>query len=57
VAGGGVIASLNDAMLMMPRTTLLPGGHHELYLLTGFAVAAVGATLLGLFDRGITMFR
>jgi hypothetical protein len=57
VAGGVVIAALNDAMLMVPRTTLLPGGHHEAYLLTGFAVATLGSNLLGLFDRGITMFR
>lgn len=56
VALGIVIAALNDLMLMGDDLTLLPGGHNELYLFLGIAVAGSSTWLLGLFDRGTTVF-
>lgn len=44
-------------MLMGEDVTLLPGGHSELYLLLGIAVAGSSTWFLGLFDRGTTVFR
>lgn len=56
VALGIVIAAANDVMLMGDDLTLLPGGHNEVYLLLGIAVAGSSAWFLGLFDRGTTIF-
>lgn len=53
---GIVIAAANDLMLMGDDLTLLPGGHSELYLLLGIAVAGSSTWFLGLFDRGTTVF-
>lgn len=53
---GVVVAALNDVMLMGENVTLLPGGHSELYLMLGIAVAAGATWFLGLFDRGTTIF-
>ena len=56
VALGVVIAAMNDLMLMGDDLTLLPGGHNELYLLLGIAVAGSSTWFLGVFDRGTTVF-
>ena len=53
---GIVIAAVNDLMLMGEDLTLLPGGHNELYLFLGIAVAGSSTWFLGLFDRGTTVF-
>jgi len=50
------IAIANDAMLFSETLTLLPGGHQELYLLLGIAVAGGSTWFLGLFDRGTTIY-
>ena len=56
VALGIAIAAVNDLMLMGDDLTLLPGGHNEIYLILGMAVAASSTWFLGLFDRGTTVF-
>ena len=56
VALGVVVAASNDVMLMTGHLTLLPGGHSELYLLLGVAIAAASSWFLGLFDRGTTVY-
>ena len=56
VALGIVVAAVNDLMLMGEDLTLLPGGHNELYLLLGIAIAGASTWFLGLFDRGTTIF-
>ena len=56
VAVGVVVAAMNDLMLMGEDLTLLPGGHSELYLLLGVAIAGSATWFLGLFDRGTTVF-
>lgn len=53
---GVLIAVLNDAMVILEDVTLLPGGHLELYLLLGIAVAGGSTWFLGLFDRGTTIY-
>lgn len=53
---GVLIAVLNDAMVLVEDVTLLPGGHLELYLLIGIAVAGASSWFLGLFDRGTTIY-
>lgn len=53
---GVLIAAVNDLMLIGEDVILLPGGHSELYLLLGIAVAAGSTRLLGLFDRGTTVY-
>ena len=53
-AGIGIIIA-NDAMFFV-EGTLLPGGHNELYLFLGLAVAGAFTWFLGLFDRGTTVF-
>jgi hypothetical protein len=57
VAAGVGVAAANDLMLMGDDLTLLPGGHTELYLLLGMAIAGSSTWLLGLFDRGTTVYR
>jgi hypothetical protein len=49
VAVGVAISVLNDFAYF--GSTPLPGGHSELYLILGVAVAAYGTWWLGLFDR------
>ena len=44
-------------MLMEDGVTLLPGGHSELYLFLGIAVAGSSTWFLGLFDRETTVYR
>lgn len=56
VLAGVLIAIANDAMLFSDNLTLLPGGHQELYLILGLAVAGSSTWFLGLFDRGTTVF-
>lgn len=46
---GAAIAVVNDLAFFEIR--VLPGGHSELYLLLGIAVAGYGSWWLGLFDR------
>lgn len=46
---GVVIAVLNDVARLGPR--VVPGGHSELYLLLGVAVAGYGGWWFGIFDR------
>ena len=53
---GVLIAAVNDLMLIGEDVILLPGGHSELYLLLGITVAAAATRLLGLFDRGTTVY-
>lgn len=53
---GIVIAAVNDAMMIVEDASLLPGGHSELYLLLGIAVAVSSTWFLGLFDRGTTVY-
>ena len=51
--GAGVVtAALNDAMLLggLPAR-LLPGGHSELYLFAGIALAAWSTWWFGWYDR------
>lgn len=48
---GAAIAVLNDVMLLGAPTTLLPGGHTELYLVLGVAIAAYSTWWFGWFDR------
>lgn len=48
---GVAIIVLNDAMMVQPSITLLPGGHTELYLIFGAAVAAYSTWWFGWFDR------
>lgn len=54
---GVAIAAVNDLMLMGEGVRLLPGGHTELYLFLGIAVAGTSTWFLGLFDRSTTVFR
>lgn len=53
--GGVAVIIANDAMFFV-EGTLLPGGHNELYLLLGLAVAGAFTWFLGFFDRGQTVF-
>lgn len=53
---GIAIVAVNDLMLIAEDLALLPGGHNELYLLLGLAVAGSSTWFLGLFDRGTTVF-
>jgi hypothetical protein len=48
---GILVAALNDVMMLQPGVTLLPGGHNELYLFAGVAVASYSAWWFGWFDR------
>lgn len=48
VAAGIAVAVLNDVAFFGPEP--LPGGHSELYLVLGVAIAAFGTWWLGLFD-------
>lgn len=48
---GVAIAVLNDVMRLQPGTTLLPGGHTELYLLLGLAIGGSSMWWFGWFDR------
>ena len=57
LALGILVVVLNDAMLVFRGVTLLPLGHSELWLLVGLAVAAIAVWLLGVFDRGTTVYR
>ena len=50
VALGLVVVILNDAMVGI-SITLLPGGHSELYLVLGIAIAGYGTRWFGWFDR------
>lgn len=56
VALGILVIVANDAMFFAETPTLLPGGHNELYLMLGLAVAGAFTWFLGLFDRGTTIF-
>lgn len=51
------VAALNGLMYMDRGLRLLPGGFSLLYVPAGLPVAAVGAWLLGLFDKGETTYR
>lgn len=57
IVAGIAIAALNDLMLMGEDVTLLPGGHTELYLFLGIAVAGSSTWFLGVFDRETTVYR
>lgn len=48
---GIAVAILNDAMLLGATSTLLPGGHNELYLILGVIVAGYSTSWFGWFDR------
>lgn len=48
---GIALAAVNDAMLLQPSLTMLPGGHNELYLLAGVVIAGVSTWWFGWFDR------
>lgn len=50
VLGAG-IAVTNDVMLFGASTTLLPGGHNELYLVLGITVAGSSLWWFGWMDR------
>jgi hypothetical protein len=41
----------NDVMLFGASTTLLPGGHNELYLVLGITVAGSSLWWFGWMDR------
>lgn len=56
VALGVIIVVVNDIELVAKDVSITPGGHSELYLLLGVAVAVVGAWFLGAFDRGTTIY-
>lgn len=56
IVGIGVVVG-NDAMLIAENLTLLPGGHAELYLILGLAIAGGATWFLGVFDRGTTVYR
>lgn len=45
------IAATNDVMLLERSTTLLPGGHNELYLMLGVIVAGSSLWWFGWMDR------
>ncbi len=47
---GAIVIVLNDVM-RAAKVTLLPGGHSELYLLLGLAIAAYSLKWFGWFDR------
>ncbi|WP_454850041.1 hypothetical protein [Promicromonospora soli] len=51
LALGIAIIALNDAMQLTSGVTLLPGGHSELYLLAGIAVASTSMWWFGWMDR------
>lgn len=51
LVAGLALAVVNDVMLLQPSTTLLPGGHNELYLIVGIAVAGYSTWWFGWFDR------
>lgn len=53
---GVVIVVVNDIELVTKDLSIMPGGHSELYLLLGVAVAVAGAWFLGAFDRGTTIY-
>lgn len=57
IVAGVAVAALNDLMLMGEDVALLPGGHTELYLFLGIAIAGGATWFLGLFDRGTTVYR
>lgn len=48
---GITVVALNDLMLVWPRSTLLPAGHNEAWLLVGLAVGAYFVKFLGAYDR------
>lgn len=48
---GVAVAVLNDVMLLGASTTLLPGGHSELYLVLGIVIAGYSTWWFGWFDR------
>jgi hypothetical protein len=51
LVAGVALAVVNDVMMLQPSITLLPGGHNELYLFLGIAVAAYSTWWFGWFDR------
>jgi hypothetical protein len=51
VSLGVGIAVTNDVMLFGASTTLLPGGHNELYLVLGIIVAGSSLWWFGWLDR------
>lgn len=51
LVGGIAVAVLNDAMLLGATSTLLPGGHNELYLILGVIIAGYSTWWFGWFDR------
>ena len=57
LAAGMVVIVLDVAMLFDPSVPLLPFGPSALYLLSAVVVAGSSSWLLGLFDRGRTVFR
>ena len=48
---GVALAVINDVMMFGVTTTLLPGGHQEVYLLLGMAIAGYSTWWFGWFDR------
>lgn len=50
VVVGILVVVVNDGMYFI-EATLLPGGHNELYLIVGLAIAASGTWWFGWFDR------
>ena len=53
---GASLAIANDSMLIIEDVTLLPFGHHELYLVLGVLVVGAFSWFLGVFDRGTTIY-
>lgn len=53
---GVLLAVVNDVMLVNDNT-FLPFGHSEAYLFLGLCIAGGSTWLLGLFDRGTTIYR
>lgn len=53
---GLAVIVVNDIELFTNDTTVMPGGHSELYLFLGVLVIAGAAWMLGAFDRGTTIY-
>lgn len=50
IVGVAMLLVVVNDLVLAGLSTPLPGGHSELYFMSGLAVAAFGAWLTGLFD-------
>ena len=51
IVGVGLAVVILNEVMLLNSMTLLPGGHSELYLVLGVAIAGYGTRWFGWFDR------